>query len=368
MNNLNLIAVLPVLPRLWLPLILLIFIVFLVLILKISIKPIVKIENYTLTYFCGGFYILFYFLFFFILRILQLGKTFDLKNFVKKFFGFFINFQESSFFIQFIYIGGVIILILLWLIIFFKIRKILRFQLWKLYFFKANIERLTVCSTETVAKFHKTRDKYKRFSFFTLGKKVTRYLNKILFYVNKKEFNIVNTTGPTQILRFFPLLILFFIFILECYNYNFVLHYTLYYLPIYMVFNIWYLISLVLDKEVFTIDQILIERAYGEPKILYVNLTELEEKLLETYIQEYYNFDKLFDIGVYESCSTDYDIVHPICYHRRFVLTSNSEISKDTMIYLNKNKIIWKYFEPCEITKKNGKNFVKDDVDGDEDN
>jgi hypothetical protein len=95
----------------------------------------VKINNFFFTWLKSIIFIGFYVIFFFILRILQLGNPLDLKDSFNKVFNFFISYQNYSGFSKFIVTLFIIILILLWLLIFFKIQKLLVNNLWKLSFY-----------------------------------------------------------------------------------------------------------------------------------------------------------------------------------------------------------------------------------------
>ncbi len=240
-----------------------------------------------MTYVFAGIYIMCFIVFLIFIRILQYGKFLDLKILFKAYILLFVHFEQCSFYVQIIYILGGIILILLWILIFYKIRNRLAHNLWKIYYYKKNIYMLTKLNNDEKFKelcFHISM----HYTFFNFCRSLTHQLNKII---------TIRYSEPIErFFRYLPHLILLFLVFFECYNNNFILHYTLKYLIIYMVYNLWYRLSFIIHKSNGFLDEILIESLW-RTKYLYVNLTENDEKLLETYILEPHNYEKLEKLG-----------------------------------------------------------------------
>lgn len=339
--------------HLFLPLSLFGLILILYLLIRRPIKPTCKINNFFMTYVFAGIYIMCFIVFLIFIRILQYGKFLDLKILFKAYILLFVHFEQCSFYVQIIYILGGIILILLWILIFYKIRNRLARNLWKIYYYKKNIYMLTKLNNDEKFKelcFHISM----HYTFFNFCRSLTHQLNKII---------TIRYTEPIErFFRYLPHLILLFLVFFECYNNNFILHYTLKYLIIYMVYNLWYRLSFIIHKSNGFLDEILIERAYGEPNILYVNLTENDEKLLETYILEPHNYEKLEKLGSADYIDVGILCYIPIYYYRRFVWISGDVIGlpANQMIYLN--KLTLKYFEEVDIKRENGRIYVKDEI------
>ena len=57
------------------------------------------------------------------------------------------------------------------------------------------------------------------------------------------------------------------------------------YLPIYMLFRLWYNISFFIENSGIVLDRIIFERIYCKKWVLYVNLTKKEEILLDNYLK-----------------------------------------------------------------------------------
>jgi hypothetical protein len=123
-----------------------------------------------------------------------------------------------------------------------------------------------------------------------------------------------------------------------------------------MIIIMWIRIGNAIDRTSGYLEAILIERAYGEPNILYVNVTEDEEQLLDLYVRNRKAALKIEHQIELISCEFGFQI-HPITYKRCFKKTPSADFgySDDRVLYYSKYRDL--FFFPFEFITKDGKHF-----------
>lgn len=130
------------------------------------------------------------------------------------------------------------------------------------------------------------------------------------------------------------------------------------YLFFYVCLGFWADTSFRLKHTDFLLVELLWEEYYAVPDVIYVNLTEQEEKTLL--------------LGIENTCDTIWiQGIRRISYHhaKQFVCTPAEEISPElpnSIYYLNENRFggkHTKYFEVSEIKTIGGRHFVEDPED-----
>lgn len=333
--------------KLLIPLLIITSIIILILLIKFPITYKVKIENFWLTYLAAISYISFYILLFLFLRILYINKTTDLKQYY-----YIIEIlQSTTLYYKCLIILSGISLILIWIIIFIKVRKILSWKCWQLHFYWVNLENVRKCQEYFLEecfqknysrKKAKISDIYHRFvhifeDHFSLYT-VTFFIYKIILYIMRK-FKGKTYTFYYKIHHYAPPLYLLIlsgfigILLYEIIWQNWVIYYTLYYLFFYMIFGLWYRISLLFWYGIHSLNIVIFEQTYCEPEIYYVNLTALEEKELQYFIQ------KPSDLRY----RTYNRALHPIITKRRFYKTKaiHHKLWFDNDNFLKTKEYIW---------------------------
>ena len=325
--------------NLFLPLSLIFTIIVLLWILRKPVSLEVKINNFILIWIYAIMYINIYCLYFFILRIFQTGNSLDLKIILNKLMLYFVKLDNLSLFGKIIINCIIIILILLWLIIVLKTRKILGYKTWQLYLYTSHIFLLN--DNKFSKKFYNICNNFHY-----------KYSFDVFCFFLAKKFKL-EKMFPKIIFKLIIFFFLIFIFILECYINNFTLYYIFFYLPIYMLIIIWVQISEIIsnyNQSYFS--HILIERAYGTD-IIYVNLTEKEENLLKLFIENPLK-------AVLSDNSYEFDSLglmrHSIEYNCKFKKMSGEVFGISNIVYYNEN--ISKLFELEKLEEIDGKYFV----------
>ena len=170
----------------------------------------------------------------------------------------------------------------------------------------------------------------------------TKISNKIKYIVDTGVISKLH-----YLYRRLPFLVLVILFIYDCYYNSWIITKVFYYLPFYLIFNLWYKSSNFLCKNYAEFDRILHEMYYCRDIILYVGVTKEEFTLLETYINKGFKYtytteDMLNDI-------------HPIIYHRRF--TRIEEKHESGKLIFNNRCIGYDFL----ITEEDLKEFEKDE-------
>ena len=275
-------------------------------------------------------YILCYIILFFYLRMLRIGQTLDLKK-CSIFLDVFMSQNAfNKILISFVVIG----LVLLWILIFIRLRDILIREILKLHFYQKNKCLLTALENDTEPEFQK----YNRFLFaiekYTLErllrihiqapyiKFVSRLIERKIITEESRLITILDViiNNRKASIRYSMLLLLIMCFLYDCIQNNFVLYITLMYLPIYMLFMLWHNISFFIEKSGIVLDRIIFERIYCKKWVLYVNLTRKEETLLDNCLKA-----KLIE-DIIALTEAGYDpSTNPIVSKRRFIKLRTEE-------------------------------------------
>jgi hypothetical protein len=260
------------------------------------------------------------------------------------------------------------VVIMLWIYIFIKINKILSYQGWKIYLYYEYKYLLKTTQYNVIEKnsnlwieiFRKNLAIF-RFCSFIIGvlKKSSKYLygsvnlNERLHFLRHLSFEYI-----ARRIKIFVFSILIIIFIYDCYINNFILIYTKYYLLFYMIFHLWCKLSDFAQCENIGINELLFERTYCFPKIVYINLTEEEEESLLMYcknipLDDYDRTGLLFNVVL----KKQYIAQDPSQY-----FYYNEEGEKKPMPYLcyYTNDWVNEGFPDIALKKINGKYFVKE--------
>jgi hypothetical protein len=153
--------------------------------------------------------------------------------------------------------------------------------------------------------------------------KFTKFLINLFNYKYKDV--LINKLGKSNsklesffVLRIIPILLLIILFLYDCYFNNWIITKMFYYLPFYLLYNLWYQTNSFLDGNHIIFDRVIYERYYKTKDILYVNTTDEEEEFLETYIKKGFKYNyTLLDLE---------ELIPPIVTYRRFVRIPNTNI------------------------------------------
>ena len=120
-----------------------------------------------------------------------------------------------------------------------------------------------------------------------------------------------------------------------------------YYLLIYLFLNLWFRISSVTSRYAPCFwGEALIKKTYGAPKILYINVTEEEEKSFQLYIDDPLKTMETIDYDIVPDCFLP--LLH-VQFEREFVLEGGTYVGQYTKKEYLANlvqKIEDKYFAP----------------------
>ena len=298
-----------------------------------SLKQLIKVDNFFISWCITILYVCFYLVFFLYLRYLQLGNPFDVKKFFSNFWTQVELVTQYSLYNQLIVILFLVILILLWLLIFIKLQRYMLNHIWKLSFYYANINQLNPLLNDSLFETFMVKINYIRhcFNFFYLLFPQFKYFKGDHYYLMYVLFTLL------------PSLFLLFFFIAELLLNNFIIYYLYYYLPIYMLIMIWVRGSCgVWFYSDGNYSKILIEIAYGSPNIVYVNISSSDEKMMKEFLLNplkksfIYDFPDLkahpFNMGSFFTHSLE-DNFLPIDFKRRFAWTYLPPVSSKEPIY-----------------------------------
>ena len=165
---------------------------------------------------------------------------------------------------------------------------------------------------------------------------------KLLNKINIKPIYNINIFLIDRV-KYLPLLLLLS-FIYYDYKYNAGQLYLLYrYTPIYFILSLYIQISNYLILEKLQLMRILFELYYCAPHIIYVNLTQSEEKVLHNWINHSYFYRETKNEPIYILRDTE---AHPIEVFHRFILKHKKNIPLQI-----KSSVIIIYFIIMKIQK-----------------
>ncbi len=211
---------------------------------------------------------MFYSFYFVYLRFLSINKTIDLKAVYQ-----IIKLGHQTFYFEISYILFIIFIILLWILIFLRLREQFSFNLWKTYWY--NKYKFLLTSRKLKAHLENENIFY-YYSYIHVCNNITIFLFHLTWklHLNRlHKFCNQHTNIRTFIyLLFFVLLLGIVIF--ECIFKSFVLYNTLNYLLFYFIFLVWYRISMFFYYELTDLDQVLFEDTYCYPNVVYIDVHE----------------------------------------------------------------------------------------------
>ena len=326
-----------------------------------------KIKNFYWTIFCCVFYVLYFIIYLLIIRYLTLSNKLNLY----KIWEFLLIFLNNTQLLP-ILISLLFSIICLWVLLIQSIYY-LRMQWKKLYIYIKNVGR----SANVEMFYHKICYKFiriyepffrRKLSYVIYELKLEIIIGHILtkFNVYIKYRDYLDST--TKYVKIFLFLFLIMIFLIDIFFNNFCLYYIYYYLFFYLIIKTWLEIS----KSIHNLDNILItllwELNYKYPQILYVNISNMEEKILQ------YGRKNNFKNHFFFTKTGVVEITY--CTNRRFI----RGLGKDVSLKIPPNIIIYKhqelsffpsgddlplFFEESKIKKIYGKFFVKNPFEPD---
>lgn len=135
------------------------------------------------------------------------------------------------------------------------------------------------------------------------------------------------------------MLLLLGLFLYNCYFNNFIITKIFYYLPFYIIYNIWYNITEFLTYTDGTLNRIIYKRYYEEDNVLYLESTEEENKHIENYLKrklicpsEHYKYTEKYP----ETYLAFTNWNHLYMHQRRFVRDQNPKY-KNRYVYVNED-------------------------------
>ena len=294
---------------------------------------------------------------FIILRWVQITQEIDLKN-IPKIIEKYLTIINGGHDSKIIILLSCILIVLLWVFIFFKLKEKLAYQMWKIYFYY----RYKYLLKDRKRKKIKIIQYFKRsLSYKAICSDIAGIFIWLAEQIKWKQM-VTYFNEYDKILVFFRVLsiALIFVFIFyDCLFYNYVLFTSKYYLFFYLIFNLWYKISLFFRYEDEYLDQILFERTYCFPDVVYINLTKEEEEFLEAYLKD-------ARVSNSEFLFTFVEDLPPVTYYKRFVYEPLDDIvdfsekgyTRIPYQYVYKNKETQRYFPRAWLKEKNGKYYT----------
>lgn len=268
-----------------------------ILLYKITRVPIklndenIKITNYYKNWFFVGLYLGFFISFFFLLRLARIHSEqyIDLKTYYYFFLDHLNNLSITK---ATLGILGITTLILLWIIIFVKIKKLLTIQLIAFHIFQKNKVYLYQIKFNQQIKNQYIRILKKFDHSWNLKHVIQDQMGEYLLKSNipNKSFEKVLLYIYANILsicRYLPLIILFVILMVDITVNNLVLICTTYYLPVYVTYMLWYKYSFFLNHNNPEYDKLIAELCYGVPEICFPNLESVDYKDLDEYLENW---------------------------------------------------------------------------------
>ncbi len=269
--------------------------------------------------------------------MLRIGDTVDLKKVVL----LIKEILSKSLYHQILIVLSLICMFILWVFIFKLLKDYLIREILKRNLYEYNKTYLIALETGTQENtfyrklyywvmLHGVNVYIRRYILLPFGKLIKwfekkhlpKFLGKPLLNFLEKTLNFFSDNNISTC-RYFCLFILFLVFLYDCLCYNFVLYYTLMYLPIYMLLMIWFRISAYVGIDFGTsTSRIIFEVLYCKRWIQYLKFTEAETLYLIQYLKAGLrdNIHILLALGYDGSFET-----HPFVLCRRFILINHEE-------------------------------------------
>ena len=346
-------------PRFSIPLALIVGIALLTYLLFKKQDHSIKINNIPLHFVYLLIYVGFYVGLIFLIRYLQLGNNIDVKNLFNNTIGSVEKLSTMTPFYQFLTGLTITTLILIWLLVIWKIRKILEHKIWCLHLYYTYILGVWPEPMESIAYWTpKLHLWYSTLKTQTLTWKILAVCRKYKISMGEAE-PLLFALRTQHKIYLFLLVSICIVCLSELILCNWVLHYTIYYFFPYVIAMTYVRVSRCINNSTRDIESILMEMAYRFPFTVYVNLTEKEYELLLNYIKSPYYISVADTIKIPNI--DGFSESHPLKYLRRFDFNNNAALPtvNNKQLYANWN--INDCFGAIELWQIDGKYFVEDE-------
>ena len=269
-----------------------------------KLQPHIRIRNFYLVWAWVLLYVLIYILGLVVLRFTQLASERNLRELYYNYKNlFYEHFIVAGLYYKIINLLFVLIILLLWLILIVRAQRFLRHRVWQLYIYyvykrfiptkliqidgetAVNLAMTYIPSELNMGIAEKWVVKYYR--YYSLDALWGNLLDWIDSKCSKR-FDIYVVTSSMALKKYLFLRVILFAITpicvaIECWQFNWCVQYIYYYL-FFFVFAINYLLIDETIREIyFAVEfvEIILEKNYGYPYVMYVNLTKSEEDLLD---------------------------------------------------------------------------------------
>lgn len=318
--------------------------------IKMPIKKEYKINNWFETIFFVFIYISFFIIFLWILKFIR--QTINIlilwNNIILIKTGFF----DLWIITKILYFCIFCCLIALWVLLFIKLHNKCKKEVIKLYlyifsknplkfwekitYFKLNFSVMGISYHFSDLKFKIISKIYQKYSYKILNKINTNLSKYIYFGIPKLHY-----------------ILLIFCLSYDLYNSYFLLNLTTNFLPVYVIYLLWVNASNFIENQNPSINKILVELYYNTPDILYINLSEDEEYVLNHYSTTFNCPKELISFE-------DVMLLNPLIKLRRYIFLKGSKLGeKECDIYYN--EFLHLGFNASDLIKKDDKYFVEEE-------
>jgi len=249
------------------------------------LKFTVKINNFAAHWIGAIIYFTVYIILILLLRYYQINKKITIVEIKNWFLSLLQLFQSISIGKQISLILFIIMFTFLWALIILKLQQFLKHIVWKLYFYYVFINKINPDKKWSSVLEKKMEDFISKYSFHAL---LYNHFYPALYRASKRFEESMNRVPFPKKKR--VIIIAFVLSIPVCILIEILvnrgqLYYTFYYFFAYVIIMHYIIVSEAIfhTHSHYEYPQILVERYYGFPKYIYVNLTKPEETLLSLY-------------------------------------------------------------------------------------
>jgi hypothetical protein len=293
-------------------------------------------------------YICYYILLMFYLRYITWNTIVDVKRYMNKYKNFF--FERPLIFI----ISLLLVLLLFCLLV--KVRAFLLKEIRKRYIYQ-EFSGLYKSMKESILKCKQAGQKYKDiiynkpyfnrltddlkylYSYRRFLLKVFSGFALICKFMNASiTRNLITDKLINVFLKYLPLILLFMLFMYDCFFNNWVISKVFYYLPFYIIYKLWYNITQFFVDMDDVLNRIIYERYYEEDNVLYIGTTFEEDEIIKKYLARglispvaEFNFSPEWE-SVYESI---WQWNHLFMAQRRYVRNLHNPEYKNKYVFEN---------------------------------
>jgi hypothetical protein len=248
-----------------------------------------KIHNFTLNWVFITIYIFYYIVIILYLRYITWGYQVDLNVYFYKFKEYFI--ANNLAFILLLLIGVVIFLFLVKLRV-FLLKELRKRHLYQIHHQLFESIKIYIINCQKHGKKYRPGLHYKpiynriiyKLQHFYAYHRVFIRIASLIFgdnYIDVfSRYSFIKT-----LIKNSHKLLLILILAYDCYFNNFIISKVFYYLPFYILYNVWYNITEFLLQTNSALNRIIYERYYEEDQVLYLRTTKEEEQILENYLR-----------------------------------------------------------------------------------